>query len=282
MGASSAVENIGHATVRGFGEAWIAFDQNVLDIKKQEPLFSSYFSVFPFASLLADAEGLDPGCGSSLWAELLPRRVGTLHCIDPSEKELSAAKGHMAEQPAARFHRPSSDTIPLADGSQDFGYSLGVLHHIPDTGMALTACAQKLKLSGPSLLYLYYCFDNRPKWFQFLWQCSDLLRQGICRLPFAARKAVTTVIATVVYWPLARTAGVLQRLSRNRSAFSLSSYRACRFFTPRTDALDRFGTRLEQRFTRVEIFQMMANASLRNIVFKEDAIFLTACNRKAT
>jgi len=37
----------------------------------------------------------------------------------------------------------------------------------------------------------------------------------------------------------------------------------------RTDALDRFGTRLEQRFTRAEITRMMRDAGLENIRFSD-------------
>ena len=43
----------------------------------------------------------------------------------------------------------------------DFGYSLGVLHHIPDTCAGIKACARLLKRGGPFLVYLYYAFDNR-------------------------------------------------------------------------------------------------------------------------
>ena len=37
----------------------------------------------------------------------------------------------------------------------------------------------------------------------------------------------------------------------------------------RTDALDRFGTRLEQRFTRNKIDEMMRAAGLERIIFSE-------------
>jgi hypothetical protein len=44
----------------------------------------------------------------------------------------------------------------------------------------------------------------------------------------------------------------------------------------RTDALDRFGTRLEQRFTKQEIQKMMESSGLENIKFSEDTPFWTA------
>ena len=48
----------------------------------------------------------------------------------------------------------------------------------------------------------------------------------------------------------------------------------------RTDALDRFGTRLEQRFTRDEIKQMMHNAGLENIKFSDSKPFWVAVGFK--
>ena len=48
----------------------------------------------------------------------------------------------------------------------------------------------------------------------------------------------------------------------------------------RTDALDRFGTRLEQRFSRNEIERMMTAAGLTDIVFSEREPYWVACGRK--
>jgi hypothetical protein len=50
----------------------------------------------------------------------------------------------------------------------------------------------------------------------------------------------------------------------------------------RTDALDRFGTRLEQRFTRAEIEVMMRRAGLTDIRFSETEPYWVACGRKAS
>ncbi len=52
-------------------------------------------------------------------------------------------------------------------------------------------------------------------------------------------------------------------------SFPLWYYRRRSFYFMRTDALDRFGTRLEKRFTKAEIRQMMEQAGLENITFNE-------------
>lgn len=272
--------NIDLKTVEGFGEEWAAFDQEQLAPAEHRRLFDQYFVPFSFADLPPGAEGFDLGCGTGRWALLAAPKVGTLHCIDPSAKALAVARRRLADLPNVTFDEAGVDDIPLADGSQDFGYSLGVLHHIPDTAAALASCVRKLKPGAPFLLYIYYAFDNRPEWFRGLWRSTEAARWIIARLPFPLRKAVTTGIAATVYWPLSRAARILAARGRDVSNFPLGAYRDLGFYTLRTDALDRFGTRLEQRFTRRQIEVMMASAGLEQIVFSEDAPYWVACGRK--
>lgn len=269
--------NLDPKTVEGFGEEWGAFTQLGLDRAEQQRMFEQYFAVFPFEQLPQVAEGFDLGCGSGRWAELVGKRVGHLHCIDPSEKALAVAKRRLDGASNVTFHQAGVDCIPLADASQDFGYSLGVLHHVPNPAAGLSACVAKLKPGAPFLVYLYYSFDNRPPWFRTLWKGSDLIRRSVSRLPFGLRKGVTTAIAAVVYWPFARSARLLSKLGLSGDAFPLSAYQRSSFYTMRTDALDRFGTRLEHRFTRAEIEAMMRDAGLLDIRFHEGIPYWVAC-----
>jgi SAM-dependent methyltransferase len=257
-------ENIDVETIEGFGDEWTRFTQSELPETERAQIFESYFSVFPWDALPFNAEGFDLGCGSGRWAQLVAPRVARLHCIDPSVA-LEVARRSLAEHPNCVFHRAAVDSIPLEDGSMDFGYSLGVLHHVPDTQAGLHACVGKLKPGAPFLVYLYYAFDNRPLWFRALWRASDILRRVISRLPHGARYWVSQVIAVCVYLPLARTARILEKGGLTVAHFPLSAYRNRSFYTMRTDALDRFGTRLERRFTRKEILQLMARAGLDRI-----------------
>jgi len=274
--------NIDSRTVSGFGDEWTAFDQTELDGREYERLFESYFAIFPFDRLPADAEGFDLGCGSGRWAAGVAPQVGLLHCIDPSEKALSVAKRRLRFSANVQFHLAAADSIPLPDASQDFGYSLGVLHHIPDTARALEDCVRKLKPGAPFLVYLYYALDGRPSWYRGLWRMTDFVRRLVFRLPFQARKGVTTAIAATVYWPLARSARLAEAAGADVSAFPLASYRESSFYSMRTDALDRFGTRLEQRFTRSQIERMMRAAGLSDIKFSNRPPFWVACGTRNT
>ena len=273
--------NIDLSTVEGFGAEWQTFDQNDLSPNEIARLYDRYFSIFPFSDLPADAEGFDLGCGSGRWAQFVAQKVGLLHCIDASAEALQVAQRRLADGCNVRFHHASVDQIPLADESQDFGYSLGVLHHVPDSQAGLVECVRKLKSGAPFLLYLYYRFDNRPVWFRLLWRISNIMRYSISRLPFKLRRAITELVAALVYWPLARLARLAEGLGLNVSVWPLSAYRNLSYYTMRTDALDRFGTKLEQRFTRAEIVAMMAAAGLERIKFNERSQFWTAIGWKA-
>lgn len=261
-------ENVDARTVAGFGDEWERFDQSALPEREQRDLFDAYFAVFPWQSVRQDAVGFDLGCGSGRWAKLVAPRVGRLHCIDPSVA-LDVARRNLAQLGNCEFHRATVDAMPIEDGSMDFGYSLGVLHHVPDTAGAIRTCAHKLKPGAPLLLYLYYAFDNRPLWFRGLWRLSDLIRRTISALPYGLRYFASQFLAGAVYWPLSRSAALFERLGFRVDNFPLSAYRQRSFYTMRTDALDRFGTRLEQRFTRAQIRAMMEQAGLEGIIFSD-------------
>ncbi len=271
-------ENVDKNVVAGFGDEWTRFDQSELSPAEHEKMFENYFSIFPWTSLPENAVGFDLGCGSGRWAKMVAPRVGRLHLIDPSDA-LEVAKRNLRGVNNCEFHRATVEEIPLADGSQDFGYSLGVLHHIPDTEAGLQACINKLKRGAPFLLYLYYRFDNRPPWFRAVWKMSDIVRRGVSKMPHNLRFAASQVLAAAVYLPLARSSKLLEKIGINVEKIPLSQYRNNSFYTMRTDALDRFGTSLEQRFTKIEIQKMMENCGLENIKFSEQS-FWTAVGYK--
>jgi SAM-dependent methyltransferase len=86
-----------------------------------------------------------------------------LHCVDASEKALAVARRNLGNYVNCHFHQAAVDAIPLPPDSLDFCYSVGVLHHVPDTQAAIAACAALLKPGAPLLLYLLYSLDNRPR-----------------------------------------------------------------------------------------------------------------------
>ena len=277
--SESVKKNLDVDTVNSFGDEWSRFDQTALSEEEANRIFDEYFAVFPWDKLPKDATGFDMGCGSGRWAKLMAPRVGHLHCIDPSSA-LEVSKIALSATKNVSFHSASVDEYSLPPDSQDFGYSLGVLHHVPDTAGAIKACVGMLKPGAPFQVYLYYAFDNRSAVFKLAWRCSDLLRRSICKLSAKPKHLLTDILAAVVYYPLARFAWLAERVGLGVSGIPLSYYRNHSFYTMRTDSRDRFGTPLEQRFTRKQVGTMLEAAGLRDVRFSDRAPYWCAVGIK--
>lgn len=275
-------ENVDTAVAAGFGHEWSTFQQSETEFSPEDRLaiFNSYFDIFPWDRLPANSVGMDVGCGSGRWSTMVAPRVGHLHLLDASADALAVAKQNLADAPNVSFHHASVGNLPIADRSLDFAFSLGVLHHVPDTRAAIHEVARKLKPGAPFLIYLYYALDNRPAWYRALWKFSNLFRVVISRMPEQLRLWISQIIAFTVYWPLARFAALVENFGLSADALPLESYKHRAFYVMRTDAYDRFCTRLEQRFTRVEIHSMLSAAGFDEIVFSEKVPFWCAVGIK--
>lgn len=258
--------NLDQETLQGFGKEWSRFDQKALSGVEREEVFLQYFSLIDWS--WRPARALDMGCGSGRWAVLAAPLVETLVAADASAEALAVARANVTASNVS-FVQCTPETLPFPENYFDFIFSLGVLHHIPDTRAGVCSLVEKLAPGGTLLLYLYYAFDNRPAWFRCLWKVSDLVRRCISRLPFSMRYGFSEVIAIFVYWPLARIA----KYVKVPESWPLRYYADRSFYFMRTDALDRFGTRLEQRFTRKEIAAMLESCGLGGIQFSDAAPF---------
>ncbi len=263
------MENLDEATVRSFGRQWERFDQSEVPEEALRTMFREYFAIFPWERLPENAVGADVGCGSGRWARFAAERASVLHCVDASEGALSVARRRLSSVRNVVFHRASVDALPIASESLDFAYSLGVLHHLPDTAGAFTAVARTLKRGAPFLVYLYYAFENRPAWYRVLWRVSELGRRTVARLPPATQSFLCDAIALSIYWPLARLARLAEGARLPVASLPLALYRDRDFYSMRTDARDRFGTPLEKRFRAEEIARMMKDAGLAQIRFSD-------------
>ena len=266
--------------IEQFGNEWKAYNQEELTEDELLVLFNKYFDIFPFHLIDKNSEGFDMGCGSGRWASFIAPKVKRLNCIDPSKEAIKVARFKLKNHNNCFFENQDVMNSNLKDNSQDFGYSLGVLHHIPSPELGLINCTKKLKKGAPFLLYLYYRFDNKPIWFQILWKISDLIRRIISKMPFKLKLIITQFIALIIYYPLARLSLIIEKLGYEISNMPLSSYRKNSFYTMKTDALDRFGTKLEHRFIKKEIINMMEKSGLTNIKFSNKVPYWVAIGEK--
>jgi len=277
-------QNVDANVAAGFGQEWSTFRQGEgsLSREQRETIFANYFHIFPWNRLPAGGGvGIDVGCGTGRWSMSVAPRVKHLHLLDVSLEALAVARENLKGMHNVSFHASSVADMPLPSQSLDFAFSLGVLHHLPDTQAAIFAIAEKLKRGAPFLIYLYYAFDNRQPRYRTLWIVSNCFRVVVSRLPHLMRRIISETIAALVYWPLARLAALFARLGLRQRSWPLSWYHDKSYYVMRTDAYDRFCTQLEKRFSKAEIERMLTVAGFESIAFSDSPPFWCAVGIKA-
>ena len=153
---------------------------------------------------------------------------------------------------------------------------------IPDTKKAMQDCINKVKKGGHFYVYLYYNLDKRGFLFKQLFKLSDVLRSIVSKFPGTLKKIVCDILAVLIYMPLILWVRFLIFIGLQKVAkqMPLSNYKNKSFFNIRSDALDRFGTRLEQRFSEKEVKNMMLYCGLTDIFISPSAPYYHAIGKK--
>lgn len=271
--------NIDMEVVHSFGEEWTKFHS--FSKATLQKICDEYFDIINDTHVNKNFRMIDIGCGTGRWSEYFLDKAGFIDAVDPSEA-IFAADELLEKRDNLRLTKASVNTLPWADETFDFGMSIGVLHHIPDTKQALASCVKKIKTGGYFYLYIYYKLDNRGFLFRSLFGVADFVRRTVCKMPPKAKKIACDVLAVVAYMPFVYTARFLKFIGLNKMAkkVPLYAYANKDFYIIRNDSLDRFGTKLEQRFTKQEITELMQYAGLGEIKFSEEAAFWHAVGKK--
>lgn len=271
-------QNIDWDTIHSFGEEWKKF--NSFSNGEIRDVGNDYFDVVTDEMVNQNTVALDVGCGSGRWMSYIAPKVKHVEGIDPSASVITASK-FLKHHHNVRLTQASVENIPFEDQSFDFIYGLGVFHHLPDTLSAIRRCYEKLKPGGWFLIYLYYNLENRPFLYKAIFKASDLLRSWISRLPGKSKRLVCDSIATLVYWPLSKLSSLLSVFSdRLADQVPLAYYRKTSFHIMRNDALDRFGTPVEKRFSKAEISMMLASAGFGLVRFSNKPPYWHAVAQK--
>lgn len=272
--------------IRDFGDEWERFDylneERLLTLKKQ---FSKYIA--PLPESLKSRHNLiiaDFGAGTGRWSYFLKDLTSKLYIVEPSEKAFKVASSRFASENKIILLNESVESNIVPDNSLDLAVSLGVLHHIKNTSAAIRQVSEKIKPGGYFLGYLYYALENKSKMYRAIWKLSNLLRRFISLLPKPMKFALAEIIAAFIYWPLARLSRAFTVLNLPTNAIPLHQYENLTFHVMRADALDRFGTSLENRFTKEQITEMLKSAGFdeSSICFSDGEPFWTFSARKSS
>ena len=272
-------DNLDQITVDSFGEEWSKF--NYFNEREIENIGNEYFDIVDFSKFNEHSTVLDVGCGTGRWSVYLSSKFSNVYAMDPS-KAIYAAANLTKDISGIHLIKASAENIPFEDNTFDLVISLGVLHHIPDTQKALTSVVKKVKKGGQCLIYLYYALDNRSVFYKWIFYSSSFFRFFISKTPSFFKKIICDLIAIMVYIPFVYLSKLVSIVFGKKSGnkIPLSYYSNKSFNVIRNDALDRFGTPLEQRFSKSQIIKMMEEAGLHDIKFSDNEPYWHVIGRK--
>lgn len=257
--------------VAGFDDEWRRFHD--VGTRDHRDVYARYFDLVPADRFRDDQTVLDAGCGAGRWAFEVSRRGPRVVALDLG-RSVEIARANTDHERVACV-QADLRALPLGPETVDWAYSLGVLHHTEGPDAVLRDIVRAVRPGGRVLLYLYYALDDRGLAFRATFRAVDFARRIVSRQPRSVVVTFATLIAACVYWPLARTAALLEHTSARAlaSKLPLSFYRDLSFATMRNDSVDRFGTRLERRYSRTEMIELMRRAGLVDIVISESPPF---------
>ena len=272
-------ENLDQGVIDGFGHEWAAFDYD--ETKTTEALdaqFVAYCAPLDLGQFdLATSVAGDFGAGSGRWSARLAPYFSCVYALEPSDGASQVLRNKFVENSKIVVLQETVGVNSIPVASLDLAMSLGVLHHIPDTALAIKDVSRSIKPGGVFLCYLYYNLENKPAYYKLIFKGVNIVRRIISASPQKVRRLSATVIAAVVYWPLARLSKIFSKIGRDISNLPLHHYADMPFVMLANDALDRFGTSLEQRFSKAEITEMLcaADFDLTTLKFSEIEPFWT-------
>jgi|SRR5271156_1384480 SAM-dependent methyltransferase len=158
-----------------FGFQWLKHDKTQLDDAAANR--SEIDFTYKTGLTREDLEGkliLDVGCGMGRYAEVVSRWGARVVGIDLSAAVEAAAR-NLEGYPATIF-QADVFSLPFAEQSFDYIYSLGVLHHTPDCEAAFKKLPRLVKPGGGIAIWLYSAYN---KWYRM----SDVYRRVTRRTP---------------------------------------------------------------------------------------------------
>jgi uncharacterized protein YbaR (Trm112 family) len=118
---------------------------------------------------------LDAGVGAGRYAEVMARWGAEVIGVDLT-RAVDAAAENLRALPSVYLVQADIFALPFHDETFDVAYSIGVLHHTPDTAGAFRRVAATVKKGGQLAVYVYFAGGLAR-------HVSDALRAVTTRLP---------------------------------------------------------------------------------------------------
>ena len=259
--------------IEEFGDEWNKFDQVQLSAEEHDEQFRRYVNTPHFEEMLGkkSINIADVGAGSGRWTSKLREYFGlsSITAIEPTHAE-EVLKARFQSDLNTSVVRCAFDALPNPNVPPQ-GFDLvccwGVLHHTNSIETNFAKLVQITKPGGVIFCYIYYDLDFRPVWYKAIWRASNLLRYMISISPRFLKGILCELIAAFIYLPIVVVGRLFPKTSQPK--LPLYGYYNRSFYSIRTDARDRFGTRVEKRMPKKSIIKMCEENGLEDIKFSD-------------
>ncbi len=126
---------------------------------------------------------LDAGVGAGPYAEIASRWGADVVGVDLSYA-VESAHGNLADRPNVWIAQADIGALPFAPGTFDAIFSIGVLHHTPDTRAFFLKLVPLLKPGGTIAIWVYSLerdYVNRARWIPFTNKIPPRMFYAWCR-----------------------------------------------------------------------------------------------------
>jgi SAM-dependent methyltransferase len=147
----------------------------------------------------------------------------------------------------------SAEALPFKDEIFDFGYSYGVIHHLPNPDVGFSELTRVIQRGGGVFLYLYE--DHRDNFIKFMaLKGINFVRKYTTRLSPNLLNSLCFILSPLVVifltWP-SKILGKFNSTKRFRNKIPYNFGKG--LFSVRADLFDRLGAPLEHRFNENQI-----------------------------
>ncbi|MFH0965751.1 MAG: methyltransferase domain-containing protein [Planctomycetota bacterium] len=149
-GPPARVDRVWRRTSESFALQWLTYDV----IREDEDRATFYAKTGLGPEELAGALVLDAGCGSGRYARVATAAGAQVVAVDLS-RACERAQEALRDFPGTLVVQANLMMLPFRKGIFDVVYSIGVLHHTPNTRKALAALAPFVRPGGTLAVWVY-------------------------------------------------------------------------------------------------------------------------------
>jgi ubiquinone/menaquinone biosynthesis C-methylase UbiE len=155
--------------------------------------------------------------------------------------------------------------LPLKENTFDFGYSYGVLHHIPEPEKGLKELARILKDGSPVFLYLYEDHsEDRIKYWSI--KIINMVRKITTKLSAPFLYMICFLLSPVIILFFTYPSKIMKKFKplhplAEKVPFNFGTH----FFSLAGDLYDRFAAPIEHRFSREEVLELFKKSGFSSI-----------------